>query len=164
MIKFTYLKQPPRKYTFEMPRLKQWLEERCEGKVLNLFAGRVRLDVLINELRVDISNEFSPDYVMDAFEYINFAINHKVKFDTIILDPPYSLRKSMEKYKGKVVSKFNKILDLLPKVLNYRGKVISFGYRSIVMGKSRGFKQEEICLINHSGAFHDTIVTIERKL
>jgi hypothetical protein len=27
-IKFSYLRQPPKKWTFEQPRLKKWIEER----------------------------------------------------------------------------------------------------------------------------------------
>ena len=41
---FTYLSQPPRKYTFEQPQLKEWTEKWCQGKVLNLFAGKTKLD------------------------------------------------------------------------------------------------------------------------
>ena len=87
-----------------------------------------------------------------------------VLFDSVILDPPYAYRKSMEKYNGHVVSKYKKLLDILPNIMTKNGKTISFGYRSIVMGKIRGFKQEEILLINHSGAFHDTIAVVERRL
>jgi hypothetical protein len=62
---------------------------------LNLFAGKTRLDV--DEIRVDLSDEFGPDYNMDAFEFVLMAKENGWKYDTIILDPPYSLRKSMEK-------------------------------------------------------------------
>lgn len=161
MIKFTYLKQPPRKYTFEMPKVKKWVESKCKGKVLNLFAGKTLLHV--PEIRVDIDSEMPAYYHMDAYDYVEQSIEMKMKFDTVILDPPYSLRKSMEKYNGKIVSKHVKILNILPKIIKYNGIVVSFGYRSIVMGKSRGFIQKEICLISHSGAFHDTIAVIEEK-
>ena len=36
-IKFTYLTQPPKRYTFEQPKLKAWTESMCKGEVLNLF-------------------------------------------------------------------------------------------------------------------------------
>ena len=61
---FTYLYQPSRKWTFEQPKLKSWVELWCKGSVLNLFAGKTKLDV--KEFRVDISNEFEPEFVGDA--------------------------------------------------------------------------------------------------
>jgi len=160
MVELYYLRQPPRKYTFEQPLLKKFVETSCKGKVLNLFAGKTRLDV--DETRVDMSNEFNPDYCMEAFDFIKFCIENQMKFDTIILDPPYSLRKSMEKYGGKVCSTFTKIIDNIPLVLNDDGIVISCGYQSVIMGNKRGFVQEKICLVSHGGSHHDTICVVER--
>jgi 23S rRNA G2069 N7-methylase RlmK/C1962 C5-methylase RlmI len=68
----------------------------------------------------------------------NYKYPHKDKFDTIILDPPYAYRKSMEMYNGHKASKFNQIKDLIPKILNKNGIVITFGYHSVSMGNSRG--------------------------
>lgn len=159
-VEMYYLRQPPRKYTFEQPKLKQFVEMNCYGEVLNLFAGKTRLNV--NETRVDLSDEFYPDYNMEAFDFVVYAKNKGLKFDTIILDPPYSLRKSMEKYNGKICSTFNKIKDELPYILNKHGRIISLGYHSSCMGKVRGFEVETICLIGHGGSHHDTICLIER--
>lgn len=160
-MEFTYLEQPPRKYTFELPLVKKWLESRCYGKTLNLFAGKTRLN--INETRVDLSDEFNPDYHMEAYDFVSLAIKNNWKYDTIILDPPYSLRKSMEKYNGKICSTFVKIKEQLPYLLNDGGQVITFGYTSVCMGKVRGFSKKEICLICHGGSHHDTVVVIETK-
>lgn len=163
MVKLTYIEQPIKRYTFEMPKLKLWVESICEGKVLNLFAGKTKLN--IDEIRNDLDTEVIADYHMDAFEFVNYWIeNKKDKFDTIIVDPPYSLRKSMEKYGGRVVSKFRKIKDILPEIINDNGIVISCGYHSTCLGKSRGFEKENICLIGHAGSYHDTIVLVERRV
>ena len=156
-----YMIQPPKKYTFEQPKLRKYIECNSKGKVLNLFAGKTRLNV--NEIRVDLSDEFNPDYNMEAFDFVLYAKDNEIKFDTIILDPPYSLRKSMEKYNGKVCSTFNKIKEELPFILNEGGRIITLGYNSIVMGKKRRFIQEKICLIGHGGSHHDTICVIEKK-
>src|SRR4030042_4229783 len=94
MNSFTYLSQPPSKWTFEQPQLKKWTEYWCKGRVLNLFAGKIKLDV--DETRVDISNEFEPHYIGDAYEFITTYTDRK--FDTVVFDPPYNLRKSREKY------------------------------------------------------------------
>jgi hypothetical protein len=43
-----------------------------------------------------------------------------------------------------------------------RGKVITFGYHSVVMGRGRSFHIEQVALFSHGGAIHDTIVSVER--
>ena len=159
-LKMDYMVQPPKKYTFEQPKLKKWTEKYCKGKVLNLFAGKTRLNC--NEIRVDLSDEFNPDYCMEAFDFVLCCKEKGVKFDTIILDPPYSLRKSMEKYNGRICSTFNKIKNELSFILNKNGRIITYGYHSIVMGKKRGFKQECILVVGHGGSHHDTICVVEK--
>jgi hypothetical protein len=86
-VDFTYMTQPPKRYTFEQPRLKQWVESWCSGRVLNLFAGRVLLDV--DETRVDMDPEMPAQFHMDAQEMVEQFIHEGVMFDTIVLDPPY---------------------------------------------------------------------------
>jgi len=157
MIEFSYLKQPPKRYTFEQPKLKKWVENRCKGLVLNLFAGKVMLNV--HEIRIDIDPKFAPDYCMDAYEFVKTT---KLKFDTIIFDPPYSQRKSREKYQGHWIGKATKIKRLLPRVMNPICRVILFGFNSNGMGL--GFERKEICLVNHGGDHSDTIVVIEDKM
>lgn len=70
-IELYYIRQPPRKYTFEQPKLRKFVENNCKGKVLNLFAGKTRLNV--DETRVDLSQEFHPDYCMEAFDFVMYA-------------------------------------------------------------------------------------------
>ena len=161
-VDFTYLAQPPKKFTFEQPKLKLWIEERCEGKVLNLFAGKVLLNV--DEVRVDTNPEMVADHYCDAYEFVNNCIQNNTKFDTIVLDPPYNLRKSREKYEGHYIGSFTKIKNILPQILNDNGVVITLGYSSVGMAKSRGFQKESICLICHNGDHNDTIVLQERKI
>jgi len=156
-IKFSYLRQPPKKWTFEQPRLKKWIEERCKGKVLNLFAGKTKLNV--NEFRIDSNSEFKPDWVGNALDFLNTT---KMKFDTIVLDPPYSLRKSYEKYKGHYIgSKWTQIRRAISKVCNKNAIVISLGYNSMGMSRTLGFIKKEILLVCHNGDHNDTIVTLE---
>lgn len=161
-MKFTYLKQPLNKYTFNSPKILQWVNSNCVELTLNLFAGRTKLS--IKEIRVDMSNEFNPDYVMDAYDFVLKAGKEKMKFNTIVLDPPYAYRKAIELYNGNYSSKFKLINDIIPNILNKNGNVISFGYHSVNLGKKRGFETTEICLINHGGAQHDTIAIIEERI
>ncbi len=87
------------------------------------------------------------------------------KFDTVILDPPYSLRKSYEKYKGHYIgSKWTQIRRAIVRVCNPKTRVISLGYNSQGMSRSLGFKKIAILLICHNGDHNDTIVTVEEKV
>ena len=67
-MEFTYLCQPPKRYTFQQPKLRLWTEQNCKGKVLNLFAGITKLNV--DEVRVDIDPDCKADYIMEAEAFV----------------------------------------------------------------------------------------------
>lgn len=157
---FTHIRCPLNRYTFSVAPIRNWVESVCEGRVLNLFAGKIKLAV--NETRNDMDREAVAHCHLDALEFLRTWRGEP--FDTILLDPPYAYRKSMELYKGMVCSPFRQLKDAIPACLTAGGKVITFGYHSIVMGQSRNFTLEQIALFSHGGAIHDTIATIERSL
>lgn len=159
-VRFEHIRQPPKRWTFEQPQTKQWVENHLQGSVLNLFAGKVKLDV--NEFRVDLSPEFHPDLVSDAFQAVLKFIALGITFDCVILDPPYSLRQSHEKYDGRTVSQFRKVMDKIPMILNSGGLVISLGYQSAPMSRSRGFRLTDGLLVWHGGGHNNTIVSVEQ--
>lgn len=161
-MKFTYIKCPLHKYTFELKPIRRFIESVCKGYTLNLFAGKTILN--ISEVRNDIRPEMPAKYHLDAVECVELCVDAEFTFDTILLDPPYSYRKGMELYEGKMTSNFNRLKNLLPKILNKNGIVITCGYHSVSMGKTRGFEVDHICLMSHGGAIHDTIITIERLI
>ena len=148
-----------RRYTFESPKIKKWVEDRSKGKVLNLFAGKTKLN--LDEVRNDIDGYMNADYDMDALDFVKSWKG--IKFDTIILDPPYAYRKAMEMYKGNYNSKFKLIADNLSRILKDDGIIISFGYHSTFMGKVRDFELKELCVFAHGGSQHCTIGIIECK-
>lgn len=158
-MKFTYLTQPPKRYTFEQPKLKKWVEDWCIGKVLNLFAGKVKLDV--DEIRVDIDKEMNADYYIDVRDFVR---NWKSeKFDTIILDPPYTYRKAKEMYKGYMIGQLPRLKNEIINILNENSRVISLGWDTVGMGKSRGFKKIAVCIVCHNGDHRDTLCLVEEK-
>lgn len=155
---FDYIKCPLHRYTFEVRNIREWVEFNCEGRTLNLFAGITKLK--IDEVRNDLDLDALADYHMDALEFLRTY--HGDKFDTVLLDPPYAYRKSMEMYKGIRCSPFKQMKDEIANVLKPGGKVITFGYHSNTMGANRGFVVERIALFSHGGAIHDTIASVER--
>ena len=148
------------RYTFSNKRIRKWVEDYCEGLTLNLFAGKTKLN--LSEVRVDSNSDMPADYHMDALQFLR-EYDYKTRFSTVLLDPPYAYRKSMEMYDGHVASPFKQLKDETPKVLAPGGIVITFGYHSVSMGAVRGFEIEHVLLISHGGAIHDTIATIERQ-
>jgi hypothetical protein len=154
--------QPPKRWTFEMQKVRRYVEKEAEGHVLNLFAGKTRPK--LKETRVDISPEFEPDYCMDCVDFLKMWIKEKKPlFDTIILDPPYNARKAMEKYRGKYTNKWIQVLKLAGQVLKPKGKAICLGFNSVGFSKRKGFKKEAICLVCHGSGQNDTIILTERK-
>jgi len=157
---FTYLAQPPKKYTFEQPKLKLWTESWCQGKVLNLFCGKTKLNV--DEIRVDIDETMEADYYMEVREFVKKWKGKK--FDTVILDPPYTYRKAKEKYNGNMIGQLPKLKNELKNILNKNARVISFGWDTVGMSKSRGFEKIAICVVCHNGDHRDTLCLVEKKI
>lgn len=155
---FDYIKCPLSRWTFSIKPIREWTEKTCEGKTLNLFAGRTKLN--IDEIRNDLDDEALADYQKDALQFVKEWDGER--FDTILLDPPYAYRKSMEMYKGIKASPFRQLKDEIQRILKPNGIVITFGYHSNTMGKNRGFEVERIALFSHGGAIHDTIASVER--
>ena len=158
MVAFQHIRCPLHRYTFSVKAIRSWAESVCEGRVLNLFAGMTRL--ALDEIRNDLDRDAVADYHLDALEFLRSWQGEP--FDTILLDPPYAYRKSMQLYKGMVCSPFRQLKDAIPECLNANGKVITFGYHSVVMGRNRNFNLEQLALFSHGGAIHDTIATVER--
>ena len=149
-----------RRYTFESPKIKDWVESKSDGKVLNLFAGKTLLN--LDEIRNDLDTENAiADYNMDCVDFVQQWEGHK--FDTIILDPPYALRKAMEMYNGNYSSRFKVLADSVDRILAEGGKIISFGYHSTFMGKVRGYELDTLCVFAHGGSQHCTIGIVEKR-
>ena len=165
-IDLVYMTQPPKKWTFEQPKLKVWVEKWAyppDGYFcLNLFAGKTKLG--IREYRVDISDEFNPDKVMDAYDFVMMCKENKYQFGSIVWDPPYNLRKSREKYKGKYVGSLTKIKNELSNILIPGGKIVSLGYDTVGMSKSRGYQKIAVCVVCHNGDHNDTLGLVEKKI
>lgn len=157
-VRMKWIKTPLNKHTFTVGPIRRWVEKHTNGRTLNLFAGPTTLSV--DSIRVDIREDMPADYYMDAYDFV--CTYDGELFQTAILDPPYSYRKSMEMYDGAVMSNFNAVKNKLCGIIQPNARVITFGYHSVSMGQNRGFSVEEICLFSHGGAIHDTIATVER--
>jgi len=161
-MQFEYLCQPPKKWTFEQPKLKKWVEGWCRGELLNLFAGKIRLE--LDEFRVDISDEYKPHVVLDCRDFVADQCSIKAPpFDSVLLDPPYTWRKAKEKYGGKMIGQYPRLKDELLDILTPNARVISLGWDTVGMSKSRGFKKIALCVVCHGGDHRDTLCLVEER-
>lgn len=142
-------------------KVKSIVQRRLTGKVLNLFAGKNKLDYK-DIIYVDSSSEFDPDYNMNAKDYLLMV--KKETFDTIIYDPPWNERKSKELYNGRYIGQFTKMKNNIISILKARGKVISLGYEISNFGKIRGMQLEELVVVNPFGEIRPYFISIERKI
>ncbi|WP_238381765.1 hypothetical protein [Mucilaginibacter pedocola] len=157
---FEHIRCPLHRYTFSVRPIREWVEAVCEGRVLNLFAGLTKLAV--DEIRNDLNPEMPADFHLDALDFLRNYDGEK--FDSILLDPPYAFRKSMELYQGMICSPFRQLKDEIVRHLKPTGLVVTFGYHSVVMGKGRHFVSERLAVFSHGGAIHDTLACVERYL
>jgi len=160
-IGFEYIDAPPTKWTFEPKPVRRFVERELEGKTLNLFAGRTKLRHSGQIIRNDMDTSKDTDYHFNAVNVGEYF--ERGEFNTVILDPPYNVRKAREKYNGEYKGKFTEIKDQLMTLIAPGGKVLTFGYSSTGMSKSRGFTKKKIALINHKGDHNDTICVVEQK-
>ena len=87
-------------------------------------------------------------------------------------DPPYSPRQVSEVYKSLDMtvnmqttqsSYWSKQKEEISRIVKNGGKVITFGWNSGGIGKTKGFEIIDILLVAHSGWHNDTICTVDYK-
>ena len=124
--------------------------------------------------RMSLTNDLNPEieatHNLEALEFLKSIPDESV--DGVLFDPPYSFRQIMECYNGigrKVFqtdtngSFYADKKNEIARITKSGGKVISFGWNSMGIGKTRGFKMVDILLVPHGGSKNDTIVTVEIK-
>lgn len=122
--------------------------------------------------RADHKNDLNPGICHNPKEAVEYLKQFKSDmFDGGFFDPPYSFTQIKKCYHSIGIEQYNTKMtfysdakDELSRVVKPNGIVISCGWNSMGMGKSRGFEIIEILLVAHGGAKNDTIITVERKL
>jgi len=157
----------PNKHTFEIKPIKELLARQVVGVSIDPFANNSKVAMINN----DIDPEMDTQHHLDALEFM--ALFDDGSVDCVLFDPPYSPRQISECYKrlGKSVnmqttqsSFWGNMKKEIGRVVKPGGKVITCGWNSGGIGKTLGFKMEEILLVPHGGWHNDTIVTVEIKL
>lgn len=159
----------PNKNTFDIKPIKELIYKYYKDKYLSIdpFANKNRIAKFTN----DLDPEMNCDYNMDAIDFLNMFEEKTVDF--ILYDPPFSPRQVSECYKklGKTVnfkttqsSFWGNLKKEVARVIKPNGIVITFGWNSNGIGKTKGFEIVEILLVAHGGNHNDTICVVERKI
>ena len=159
----------PDQWTFKIKPIAKLLKEEITGGVwIDPYAGQNSPAQITN----DISPNSKAQYHMDAFDFLKAQASASA--DGILFDPPYTLRQLKECYENALQAKapahiFNAKYnadqkDQIGRIIKPGGKAICFGYNSIGIGKTRGFRLERVLLVAHGRMHNDTIITVERKV
>ena len=155
----------PSAWTFSIKPIRELLEEEVtEGLWCDPYAGENGAKY------AQVTNDLAQGGI-DGVEFLRqFPDQH---FDGVLLDPPYSLRQVSEHYKAAGIKvtgwhtsagNTSALKNEAARVLKSGGKVLCFGWNSMGLGLTRGFKMERVLLVPHGGNKNDTIVTVEQKL
>jgi hypothetical protein len=123
------------------------------------------------------TNDLNPntlaEHHMDATDFLLKLASEGVRADLVIIDPPYSPRQVKECYDsiGHKMKQEDALLGAIRKklkaaihsILVEGGKVLTFGWNTVGMGKSLGYEQIEILLVCHGSDHNDTICLAEQR-
>ena len=125
-------------------------------------------ELIDQQLNKDYVDPFPYPYKQDAIEYLKTIDDLSV--NDLVFDPPYSQRQLKEMYKNIGFSYdmnnsyWANCKDEIARITKINGKVLSFGWNSNGIGKTRGFEIKKIWLIAHGSMHNDTIITLEIKV
>lgn len=157
----------PNSLTFSIKPIKELIDKYKNGFTIDPFAR----DCKIADSTNDLDPSTSAQHHMDYLDFLKTFDDNSV--DTVLFDPPYSLRQVSECYKkvkgfctteDTQSSPMGKSRKELTRIVKKGGYVISFGWSSNGVGKKYGFEIVEILLVPHGGSHHDTICVVEKKI
>lgn len=159
----------PSRNTFSIKPINNLINKYNNKDLLSIdpFANTSRIAKITN----DIDWTVGADYSLDALSFLKQFNNNSV--DIVLFDPPYSPRQVSECYKSlglsvsvhDTQSKFwGDLKKEIARIVKSNGIVISFGWNSNGIGKTKGFEIIEILMVAHGGNHNDTVCTVEKKL
>lgn len=166
--------------SFAMPSAETF-SVRPIGEFVQRYLGKSKVSVdpfARNNTWATFTNDIDPRTAagshQDAEAFLISLAEKNLSVDLALFDPPYSPRQISEHYRaaGLAVTQddtqsarlYRRVRDALDALIAPGGVVLSFGWNSNGMGKSRGYEIIELALVAHGGAHNDTICMAERKL
>jgi len=158
----------PNSDTFSVKPIGDFVRRNMYGVTVDPFARDKDWFTWTNDLNPNTKAAFH----MDAEDFLVHLSGLGVIADVGIFDPPYSPRQISECYSGigrKPTMKdtqssvlYKRCRAALDMIIPIGGKVLSFGWNSVGMGKH--YETEEILLVCHGGAHNDTICLCQIKI
>jgi len=157
----------PNKWTFQIEPIAELLDVEIQGITIDPFCGQSKH----GDIRNDINPNTEAEFHMDALEFLKKQKTESA--DTILNDGIYSPTQQKRTYDELGLKLTNymtsggypaSIKDEIVRITKLGGKVITCGWNSNGIGKTRGFTLEKILLVPHGGSHNDTIVIVERKI
>lgn len=169
MIIFNRAWAMPNKNTFDIKPIKELIYKYYKDEYISIdpFANKNKICKITN----DLDPYFHTDYNLDALDFLKIFENNSIDF--VLYDSPFSPRQVSECYKklGRTVnhettqsSFWGNLKKEIERVTKKDSIVISFGWNSNGIGKTKGFEIIEILMVSHGGNHNDTICTVERKI
>jgi len=162
----------PNHNTFQILPIKEFVIKYLSQSKFSIdpFARNCNLATINNDLNPDTLAGFH----MTAKDFLSYVKEKGYKPDLVIFDPPYSIGQIKQCYDdfgldftqhdAQYMPAWVEERDLINDVVSPNGVVLSFGWNTNCMGKTRGFEIVEIMLVAHGGPHNDTICVAERRL
>lgn len=168
-IELSYYTVRPNKWTFHSRKIREWVEQRLEGRVLNACAGKTKLSHDRRIIRNDTDPDVDADIHLDVCELADH-LEHE-QFGTIIFDPPFSEYQASRSYEGRTVGNVALAKRQFHQLLKPGGKVIQFGFTTTCMpveleeddGSTTRYYREEAVIWNTLGQMNDYLSVVDRK-
>ena len=158
----------PNHNTFLIKPIREFVQKHImniEGDIIDPFANGSRLANITN----DLNPKFDTNYNIDALDFLKMFDDNSI--DCVIFDPPYSPRQLKECYDGIGQSLHDTKISVwsnwkieIARVLKKGGTVLSFGWNTVGIGKTRGFELQEVLIVCHGSMHNDTLCLKEVKL
>jgi hypothetical protein len=158
--------------TFEIKPIKEFVKKYLKGSRISIdpFARDCKLASTTN----DLNPATSAMYHCTAEEFLRSFIKDGIRPDLVLFDPPYSIGQIKQCYddfglpfgqhEAQYMPSWKEERDIIKEIIDDNGVVLSFGWNSNCMGKTRGFDIIEILLVAHGGPHNDTICVAEKKI
>lgn len=170
-VRISRIWQMPNSETFKIKPIKELIEKYIDKEKIWIDPF-VRNSIFKDQCKLtnDLNPSISATHNMEALDFLNTIEESSI--DGVLFDPPYSFRQIMECYNGigrqvfqsdTQGSFYSKKKNRIAEIVKKDGIVICFGWNSMGIGKTRGFRMIEILLVPHGGSKNDTIATVEIK-
>lgn len=160
-IDLSYWTVQPNRWTFQSKKIRRWVEQRLQGRVLNACAGKTKLAHDGEIVRNDIDEHRDADLHVDVCEIADHF--EPESFDAVVYDPPFSQYQSNRSYDGAEVGDDALAKQQFDALLRPGGLVIQFGYSTTCMPMELGYERQDVAVWNTLGRMNDYLSVVDSK-